>query len=383
MQNQAWVPKIIVIFGLSLAVFTVLLYPLDIANVKACTAGLSPSACTFTLPTYQIWLACFISILVMSFAIIPFAVFYYEADSEFTQFQKVKTAVVWTLGLIAILTLIIGILYFLVGYVVWNVQLLSSGTFPLSAVYDGSYSQANYPYPCIMTPISPPIQMPFPPAPPPGSPPPSPPPPPPAMQGSNITLACIANLPNNLLPLPLPVPVPLPLPLPSPAPSHNLPDLMRALEAEGDLTTFISAINLLKLTPLVQAGYTILAPNDQAFIPLFNAAAKNGTSINLTTGAGLNPLVQGILSGIANLHLIKPPSRINPVGYSSAALTLGLVLQTLGQSTLLVGRDGTGLVRLTVNSNPSSQASIIKSDIQVQNKIIIHKTNSVLSNIQL
>lgn len=35
-RNQAWFPKAVVIFGISLAIWTVLLIPLDVANRQAC-----------------------------------------------------------------------------------------------------------------------------------------------------------------------------------------------------------------------------------------------------------------------------------------------------------------------------------------------------------
>lgn len=40
------------------------------------------SYCTLTIPTRQLWLACFIANAVLTFIVIPFAMFYYEADSE-------------------------------------------------------------------------------------------------------------------------------------------------------------------------------------------------------------------------------------------------------------------------------------------------------------
>jgi LMBR1 domain-containing protein 1 len=76
------VPKIIVVLGLSLAVFAVLCYPLDVANRKACSSQYSPSACNYTLPMYNIWLALFICILVWSMVVCPWTMFFYEADSE-------------------------------------------------------------------------------------------------------------------------------------------------------------------------------------------------------------------------------------------------------------------------------------------------------------
>lgn len=196
-KNQAWGPKIIVVFGLSLAVFSILMYPLDIANVHACAANISPSACTYTLPMYELWLASFIMMLSMAFAVIPFTVFYYEADSDFKFFQKIKSAAIWTFLLLLILGLIIGIAYGLAGYVIWNVQLLQSGTAPLgdlaTLVLPGKSA-----YPCLLFPTADPVVAPFPPAPPPGAAPAaSPPPPPNPVPGSRVTVQCVANLPNT------------------------------------------------------------------------------------------------------------------------------------------------------------------------------------------
>lgn len=81
-RNQAWVPKIIVLLSMWLAITSVLMFPLDVANTRACSTGVSPSACTLTLPMYTLWQAVFISGLVLAFAIIPFTMFYYEADSD-------------------------------------------------------------------------------------------------------------------------------------------------------------------------------------------------------------------------------------------------------------------------------------------------------------
>ncbi len=45
-NNVAWPPKIVVVFGLTMAICTVLLFPLDVANQSACKSGVSLSACT-------------------------------------------------------------------------------------------------------------------------------------------------------------------------------------------------------------------------------------------------------------------------------------------------------------------------------------------------
>lgn len=49
-RNQAWVPKVVVIFGLSLAMMSVLMFPLDVANRSACSDHVALSACDFAMP---------------------------------------------------------------------------------------------------------------------------------------------------------------------------------------------------------------------------------------------------------------------------------------------------------------------------------------------
>eukprot|EP00878_Enallax_costatus_P034766 GHUV01038605.1.p2 GENE.GHUV01038605.1~~GHUV01038605.1.p2 ORF type:complete len:120 (-),score=13.72 GHUV01038605.1:174-533(-) len=80
--NQAWFPKIVVVFGLWLAMAMVLLFPLDVANRAACSFSIVESSCKFTLPMQQMWQACFITSLVMTFFFIPFTLFFYEGDSD-------------------------------------------------------------------------------------------------------------------------------------------------------------------------------------------------------------------------------------------------------------------------------------------------------------
>ena len=81
-KNQAWLPKAVVIFGISLAIWTVLLFPLDVANQKACAADLPLSSCHTAIPTKQLWYFCYAAIAVMVFGLCPFTMFYYEADSD-------------------------------------------------------------------------------------------------------------------------------------------------------------------------------------------------------------------------------------------------------------------------------------------------------------
>ena len=79
---QAWFPKAVVVLGITLAIWAVLLFPLDTANRHACSSNVPASYCTFTIPAMQLWYSCFIANAILTFVVIPFAMFYYEADSE-------------------------------------------------------------------------------------------------------------------------------------------------------------------------------------------------------------------------------------------------------------------------------------------------------------
>lgn len=71
-----------VVLGITLAIWTVLLFPLDTANRHACSSNVPASYCAFTIPAMQLWYSCFIANAILTFVVIPFAMFYYEADSE-------------------------------------------------------------------------------------------------------------------------------------------------------------------------------------------------------------------------------------------------------------------------------------------------------------
>ena len=80
--NQAYLPKGIVIFGLSIAQISILLLPADVANRNACKNSVYLDACNYTLPMTDLWYAVYIIDSVFMFFICPFAFFYYEADEE-------------------------------------------------------------------------------------------------------------------------------------------------------------------------------------------------------------------------------------------------------------------------------------------------------------
>ncbi|KAF8067363.1 LIMR family protein [Scenedesmus sp. PABB004] len=132
--NQAWFPKGVVVLGLWLAMAMVLLFPLDVANRAACSSALVESSCVFTLPMRQLWQAVFIANLVMTFFFIPFTLFFYEGDSDYSCGLRIKNALLWTAAMALVLGLAIGVAYGLAGYVEYPVQELTSGLLPLDAL---------------------------------------------------------------------------------------------------------------------------------------------------------------------------------------------------------------------------------------------------------
>ena len=53
--RQAWVPKVVVLLGLTLSQLSVLMLPLDRANRAACDTSIVLNACQLTLPMAQLW----------------------------------------------------------------------------------------------------------------------------------------------------------------------------------------------------------------------------------------------------------------------------------------------------------------------------------------
>lgn len=133
-RNQAWIPKIVVIFGLSLAMLSVLMFPLDIANRSACSDHIALSACNFTMPMKELWYTVYMTGSILVLFIIPFASFYYEADIEYSVVKKVKSALMWVIVTFVIFGLALGLAYGLAGFVEYPVEQLFSGIEPLDAM---------------------------------------------------------------------------------------------------------------------------------------------------------------------------------------------------------------------------------------------------------
>jgi len=81
-NNQAWAPKFVALLGLCVAIWMVLMFPLDVANSQSCTLSTPLANCTFTFPMTQLWEALYITTIVLVFLIIPFMALFYEGDSD-------------------------------------------------------------------------------------------------------------------------------------------------------------------------------------------------------------------------------------------------------------------------------------------------------------
>ncbi|XP_022745115.1 LIMR family protein At5g01460 isoform X3 [Durio zibethinus] len=142
--NQAYFPKFVVVFGLSVAAISILMLPADVANRQACRHSIYNGACNLTLPMKDLWLAIYIIDAVLVFFVIPFAMFYYEGDQDKSVGKRIKSALLWVMTTAIVCALLLGILYGLVGKVDFTVRHLSSATIIFPSAWDFSSSQ-----PCI------------------------------------------------------------------------------------------------------------------------------------------------------------------------------------------------------------------------------------------
>ncbi|PNY11123.1 LIMR family protein at5g01460-like protein [Trifolium pratense] len=109
--NQAYFPKFVVVFGLSIAAISILMLPADVANRQACRHAIYNGACNLTLPMKDLWLAVYVIDAILVFFVIPFAMFYYEGDQDKSIGKRVKSALWWVVSTAIVCALVLGILY--------------------------------------------------------------------------------------------------------------------------------------------------------------------------------------------------------------------------------------------------------------------------------
>jgi len=106
----------------------VLMFPMDISNRKSCSHLIDLSECNLTMPMRKLWYAVWLSMGILAFIILPFALFFYEGDSEWSAGKKFGSALMWTLATSVVVLLIIIIPYTTVAYAQYPFQALASGT---------------------------------------------------------------------------------------------------------------------------------------------------------------------------------------------------------------------------------------------------------------
>jgi len=117
-KNTAIFPKVVVVFGLTLTCVNILMLPFDVANAR--TNG--------GIPTEILWIIIYVFIGVMVIVIIPFSIFYYEAEDPDRSNQKqIKTALKFEAGTLIIFTIVAVIFWVTLGTAEVPVTKLSSG----------------------------------------------------------------------------------------------------------------------------------------------------------------------------------------------------------------------------------------------------------------
>jgi LMBR1 domain-containing protein 1 len=106
-HNQAWIPKIVTVIGMCAACILVLMLPLSVANRNSGN----------TLDTEILWQFILMSIAGLCFVVIPFCIFYYEAqDPDSTIGSQIVSAVMYTAVMVFISALITTLMYIFLGY---------------------------------------------------------------------------------------------------------------------------------------------------------------------------------------------------------------------------------------------------------------------------
>lgn len=155
-RRSAWVPRGVAAVSFALAACTLLLFPLDVANARACEAqqarsraeapssallsssssvnslSSSSSSCVEGVPAAALWRATYITNGVMTFLVIPLAYFYYLGDSELSVGARATSAALWGAATAAAAGGLAGLCYALWGFADVPVTVLASGAYRLS-----------------------------------------------------------------------------------------------------------------------------------------------------------------------------------------------------------------------------------------------------------
>jgi len=159
-KNEALFPKFLVLIGFTLAQVTVLLLPLDVANKEGYAGcdGFDTEVCG-GLNMELIWEIVYVAILVYVVVLIPFAIFYYEADesgvdeskrsNQLCEALKYTFAVVLVSGLVLVMMYIylstteIPLSTFTIPVTTTNYLTMEPNTFPTDGLADCGVDDLN------------------------------------------------------------------------------------------------------------------------------------------------------------------------------------------------------------------------------------------------
>lgn len=141
-RNTAWVPKVVVLIGLSLACWVVMALPLDIANSKV-AGGLRIDI---------IWQVLYTTIGIWCIAIIPFAIFYYESEDPEQLKSATWAAVKWTLLSTGVAVVVTFIMWAFLGTALIPVSMFSAAA--LIDASDETYDRSCATVGCGATPAT-------------------------------------------------------------------------------------------------------------------------------------------------------------------------------------------------------------------------------------
>lgn len=114
-KNMAYFPRGVVVLGMSLACFSVLLLPYDVAN-RANPLALGDIG--GGINTTLLWQICLGAVSVMIVVIIPFCIFYYESFDSSAKGGvggQIKSALIYTLASIIIFAILLVVLWIVMG----------------------------------------------------------------------------------------------------------------------------------------------------------------------------------------------------------------------------------------------------------------------------
>jgi len=132
--RSAWLPRGVAAAAFTLASWTVLLLPLDVASRKACGPELAASLCAHTIPAKALWQATAAATAAFVLLIIPVAYFYYLGDSDDPPSKRLLSGLAWAAATAGVAGAALGLAYAFGGVADLPVTVLASGFVSVATV---------------------------------------------------------------------------------------------------------------------------------------------------------------------------------------------------------------------------------------------------------